>query len=96
MSFEIGASVFWTDHISGLVWSAVIVERFMLGGPCVTVQLDGIVKPGPLPSSADVVLKPNGKFKCFVYCVPAVQLRERTPQPDDERMREEWETFSPT
>lgn len=93
ISFPIDSCVFWEETGVG-IWSGTVKDRYMLGGLCITVQIDGVVVPVDLatPAKAWTNWKGPGKFECYITAVPASQLKVRQPNADDAEKRNVWES----
>ena len=85
-AYQLGTSVFWEDKHGG-IWSAVVTDRYMLGGLCTTIYFDGIVRPTGVPSHH---LGPTPKDS-YRRVVPATELKVRKVEPDDAEKRAAWE-----
>lgn len=89
MAFLVGSSVFWEQPNGGGTWSAVVVDRFTLGGLCTDIWFDGIVRP---PTTTRAIYEGPGQGNCYRFTVPAAELKVRQPEADDAEKRLAWET----
>lgn len=92
-SFQIGSCVFW-EEIGVGTWSGIVKDRFMLGGLCLDITIDGVVVPPnakrTTPAKAHSVWHGKGKFESCLSCVPAAELKVREPQADDDTVSAAW------
>lgn len=82
------------------MWSGTVKDRFMLGGLCLDISIDGVVVPAnskrAVPAKATTHWLGPERFGCYLWAIPSTQVTVREPDVGDDEKRAIWSLASAT